>query len=88
MRVGVVGCGHVGLVTAAALAHLGHQVAATDSDPEKLALLSEGGIPFYEPGLPELVAGEVAAGRLAFLPETADVVRDRELVLICVGTPP
>ncbi|GIV00426.1 MAG: UDP-glucose 6-dehydrogenase [Actinomycetota bacterium] len=88
MRVGVVGCGHVGLVTAAALAHLGHEVAATDSDLEKLALLSEGGVPFFEPGLPELVAEGAAAGRLTFVPETADVVRDREVVFICVGTPP
>lgn len=88
MKVGVVGCGHVGLVTAATLAHLGHEVAATDSDPEKLALLSEGGIPFYEPGLPELVAEQAAAGRLRFAPETADVVRGSDVVFICVGTPP
>ncbi len=88
MRVGVVGCGHVGLVTAAALAHLGHEVLATDADHEKLALLRRGQVPFFEPGLAELVAEEVAAGRLGFAPETADVVRGRELVLICVGTPP
>lgn len=88
MRVGVVGCGHVGLVTAAALARLGHDVIGTDQDAEKLALLHRGEVPFYEPGLPELVAEGTASGRLRFVPEVADATRDRELVFICVGTPP
>lgn len=88
MRVGVVGCGHVGLVTAAVLARLGHEVAATDADLERLDELARGRVPFFEPGLEELVAAELAAGRLSFERETADVVREREVVFICVGTPP
>jgi UDPglucose 6-dehydrogenase len=88
MKVGVVGCGHVGLVTAAALAELGHEVLGTDRDAEKLALLARGETPFYEPGLAELVAKARAAGRLRFVPEVADATRGREVVFICVGTPP
>jgi hypothetical protein len=66
MRVGVFGTGHVGLPTAAALAHLGHDVVATDVDAEKLSALSVGRLPFYEPGLEDLVRGELASGRLRF----------------------
>lgn len=88
MRVGVVGCGHVGLVTAAVLAELGHEVAATDSDAEKLATLARGEVPFFEPGLRELVGRGTRAGRLWFAPDVADVTRGREVVFICVGTPP
>jgi UDPglucose 6-dehydrogenase len=88
MRVGVVGCGHVGLVTAAALARLGHDVRATDRDGERLELLGRGDVPFFEPGLAELVAEGVGAGRLSFVPAIADAAADREVVFICVGTPP
>ncbi|MDQ3974396.1 MAG: UDP-glucose 6-dehydrogenase, partial [Actinomycetota bacterium] len=56
MRVSVVGVGHVGLVTAACMADLGHDVVGMDDDPRKLDALAAGAVPFVEPGLPELVA--------------------------------
>jgi len=55
VKVGVIGTGHVGLPTAATLAHIGHQVTATDADREKIEALLRGGTPFFEPGLEELV---------------------------------
>jgi UDPglucose 6-dehydrogenase len=88
MKTAIVGTGHVGLVTCVALAHLGHHVAGTDADREKISLLQRGRAPFYEPGLDELMSEAVAAGRLRFGAEIADVVPGAELVFICVGTPP
>jgi UDPglucose 6-dehydrogenase len=87
VRVGVIGCGHVGLVAAAALAELGHRVVGTDADLEKLTGLERGEIPFFEPGLPELVAAGRATGRLRFAETIAGAVAECEVVFICVGTP-
>ncbi len=88
MKVGIFGCGHVGLVTAACLAELGHIVVATDDDPQKLAALEAGRVPFFEPQLDALVARNVAYGRLRFTPDPAAVCEHGELLFICVGTPP
>src|SRR6266498_3118082 len=88
MKVVVIGTGHVGLVTCVVLAHLGHQVAGTDSDGEKIALLQNGIPPFYEPGLEEHLSEGTASGRLSFHPEINDVVPGAEVVIISVGTPP
>src|SRR5207247_2196816 len=88
MNVAVIGTGHVGLVTCVALAHLGHQVAGTDSDGEKIALLQRGSSPFYEPGLDDLLSQGMAAGALDFRASIADVVAGATVVFICVGTPP
>ena len=64
MRVTVIGAGHVGLVTAACLAHVGHDVVVDDDDAGKLDLIREGRPWFYEPGLQELLGEVVRAGRL------------------------
>jgi UDPglucose 6-dehydrogenase len=88
VKVAVIGVGHVGLVTCAALAHMGHDVSAVDVDPDKIAALEEGRAPFYEPQLNELVAEGRAAGRLHFSRDPADVIPGAEVVFICVGTPP
>jgi UDPglucose 6-dehydrogenase len=88
MKVGLVGIGHVGLPTAAALAHVGHEVVAMDSDDEKIAQLDEGTMPFYEPGMEELVRACVEAGRLSFTSDMKQVTQGAEVVFICVGTPP
>jgi UDPglucose 6-dehydrogenase len=88
MKVAVVGTGHVGLVTCVALASVGHRVAGTDSDGEKMALLQGSRSPFYEPGLDELLSQGLASGALAFDPEIAHVVPGAAVVFICVGTPP
>jgi len=87
MRVGVIGTGHVGLVTAVTLADAGHDVGAVDVDPEKIETLRRGEVPFYEPGLPELLDEQVSAGRLSFEREPAAVLPGAEVVFICVGTP-
>ena len=88
LKVGIVGVGHVGLPTAAALAHVGHEVVAYDADAAKLAALAEGRMPFFEPGMEELVRAEMEAGRLSFSHEAEDVVSGADVVFICVGTPP
>ncbi|HEX6207421.1 MAG TPA: UDP-glucose/GDP-mannose dehydrogenase family protein [Actinomycetota bacterium] len=88
MRVTVVGTGHVGLVTCASLAALGHEVVGTDADGEKIAQLQRGLSPFFEPGLDELVREGVASGRLNFTSEMAEAVPGAEVIFISVGTPP
>ena len=88
MKVGIVGVGHVGLPTAAVFAHVGHEVSAFDADPEKIAMLNAGQMPFFEPGMEELVNSERAAGRLSFVEDVAAVASDARVVFICVGTPP
>jgi UDPglucose 6-dehydrogenase len=87
MRVGVIGVGHVGLVTAAALAELGHTVAAMDLDKAKIELLQSGKSPFYEEGLDDLIARQTGAGRLEFLSVPAEAVSNARVVFICVGRP-
>ena len=88
MKVGVIGTGHVGLPTAATLAHVGHEVTATDADHEKIQVLRRGGMPFFEPGLEDLVRGEVEAGRLRFTADPAEALTDARVAFVCVGTPP
>lgn len=88
MKVTIFGSGYVGLVTGACLAEVGNQVMCVDVDPKKIDLLSNGGVPIYEPGLDEIVARNCAAGRLHF---TTDAVRGVDFGLfqfIAVGTPP
>jgi len=87
MRVGVIGVGHVGLVTAATVAEMGHDVVAMDLDAGKIELLEGGKAPFHEPGLDELIDNAVEAGRLRFTARPADAVHDAEVVFICVGRP-
>jgi UDPglucose 6-dehydrogenase len=83
----VVGVGYVGLVTAACFSDLGNKVAALDIDEKKVAMLKDGRMPIYEPGLEELVARNVKAGRLSFTTSYAEVLKDAEYVFICVATP-
>src|SRR3954469_9093275 len=87
MRVTMVGSGYVGLVSGACFADFGHQVVCVDRDAAKIETLRRGEIPIYEPGLTELVANNLAAGRLAFTTELAPSVRGADAVFIAVGTP-
>ena len=87
MRIAMIGGGYVGLVSGACFADLGIEVAVVEVDPVKLAALSEGRIPIYEPGLDQLVADNVAAGRLSFGNDLAAAVAGAEAVFIAVGTP-
>lgn len=88
MRIAVIGTGHVGLVTCATLAALGHEVRGNDSDTEKITAIRSGRTPFHEPGLEELLQREMAAGRLSFNDDPKEVVAGAEVVFLCVGTPP
>jgi UDPglucose 6-dehydrogenase len=88
MKIGIVGAGYVGLVTGTCLAHLGHTVTCVDHDKSKVRTLKKGKIPFYEPGLMEMVLENVAAKRLAFATDISRIVNRCEVIFICVHTPP
>jgi len=77
----------VGLVTGACLAHVGHRVTCVDKDEGRVAELTEGRMPIYEPGLEELVVGEVGQGRLSFSTDLAGTVHEADVVFIAVDTP-
>ncbi|MCX0431539.1 UDP-glucose/GDP-mannose dehydrogenase family protein [Aeromonas veronii] len=87
MKVTIFGTGYVGLVQAAVLAEVGHQVCCVDVDDERIAALRQGQIPFYEPGLAPLVESHLASGRLNFTVDHAIGVAYADLLLIAVGTP-
>ena len=88
INITVVGTGYVGLVTGACLADFGHRVVCVDNDPRKLETLEGGDIPFYEPGLKELVEMNRTRERLSFTGDIAPAVKSAEVVFIAVGTPP
>lgn len=88
MHICVVGTGYVGLVTGACLADFGIDVTCVDNDEAKIAMLNEGRVPIYEPGLETLVEKNAAAGRLHFSTELAPSVEHALAVFIAVGTPP
>ena len=88
MKVSVVGTGYVGLVTGACLAEMGNDVLCLDVDPNKIRILEEGGIPIHEPGLDQVVARNVKAGRLSFTTDIAKAVAHGTIQFIAVGTPP
>jgi UDPglucose 6-dehydrogenase len=88
MRLAIIGTGYVGLVTGACFADVGHRVVCVDNNADKVRLLRAGGIPIYEPGLDEVVARNVAAGRLRFSDSVAEGVEQADVVFIAVPTPP
>lgn len=87
MKLGVIGAGPVGLVTAGAFSSLGHQVLCVEKDPVRLKQLTNGSIPLYEPGLQELVQQGVDKGSLNFTDDMGEVLRFANVVFVCVGTP-
>src|SRR5579863_6293334 len=87
MRIAMVGSGYVGLVSGACFADFGHDVVCIDKDPAKIAALNAGVMPIYEPGLAELVAGNVKAGRLSFTTDLPSGMDSAGAVFIAVGTP-
>jgi len=87
MRVSVLGLGYVGCVSAASLAADSHHVVGVDVNPEKVATVNAGRSPIVEPGLEQVIADAVAAGRLRATTSTADAVADSDVSLVCVGTP-
>ena len=87
MRVAMIGTGYVGLVSGACFADFGHEVTCVDKDAGKIAALERGEMPIYEPGLADLVAANVKAGRLKFTTDLAPAVKAADAVFIAVGTP-
>ena len=87
MNFAVIGTGYVGLVTGAGFADFGHDVTCVDVDSERIATLLRGEVPFYEPGLHDLLKRNSSLGRLKFTTSTKDAVAGAEVVFIAVGTP-
>ncbi|MGA7748945.1 MAG: UDP-glucose/GDP-mannose dehydrogenase family protein [Gallionella sp.] len=87
MKITVIGSGYVGLVSGACLAELGNDVLCLDVDPHKIAILQQGGVPIYEPGLEDVIKDNVASGRLRFTTDVAESVAHGLVQMIAVGTP-
>src|SRR5438552_10066457 len=87
MHIAMIGAGYVGLVSGACFSDFGHHVVCVDSDEDRIAALNRGEIPIHEPGLAELVAGNVRQGRLAFVSDLKSAVSRAEVIFIAVGTP-
>lgn len=88
MNIAIVGTGYVGLVSGTCFAEMGIDVTCVDIDKPKIDALRRGVVPIYEPGLDEMIARNVEAGRLHFTTELAEVMPDVEVVFSAVGTPP
>ena len=87
MNISIVGTGYVGLVTGTCLAEFGMNIICIDTDSSKIAMLNKGKIPFYEPGLGNLVEKNVAQGLLRFSTEIKEGVQSSLVIFIAVGTP-
>jgi UDPglucose 6-dehydrogenase len=87
MNIAIVGTGYVGLVSGACLADFGHIVTCVDSNAARIDALRAGDVPFYEPGLTELVLRQVGLGRLHFTTSVADAMESAIVVFLAVGTP-
>ncbi|KAA1182457.1 UDP-glucose/GDP-mannose dehydrogenase family protein [Rhizobium tropici] len=87
MRITMIGSGYVGLVSGVCFADFGHDVICVDKDASKIEALRRGEIPIFEPGLEQLVADNVRAGRLSFTTDVETSVADSDVVFIAVGTP-
>ena len=87
MNISIIGAGHVGLVTGACFADIGHQVLCVDKDPGKLEFLRKGTLPFYEPGLERLVRRHLKTKRLCFNDSIREGVLRSVAIFIAVGTP-
>ena len=87
MRIAMIGTGYVGLVSGVCFSDFGHEVICVDKAEEKIAMLERGEVPIYEPGLDQLMAKNVEAGRLSFTTDLATAVAEAEAVFIAVGTP-
>ena len=83
----MIGSGYVGLVSGACFADLGNFVWCVDKKKEKIDLLNSNQIPFFEPGLKELVSKNFSSGRLKFTTNLKLAVRNSDIIFICVGTP-
>lgn len=87
MRIGIIGAGYVGLVTAVCFSELGFEVVCVERDADKLEQLQSGGVPIYEPGVEQMLQRNLASSRLSFTGDMAEAVSDADIVFIAVGTP-
>lgn len=87
MKIAMIGTGYVGLVSGVCFSDFGHDVICIDKNPEKIEMLQRGEVPIYEPGLKQLMATNVEAGRLTFSDDLAAAVDGADAVFIAVGTP-
>jgi len=87
MKIAMIGTGYVGLVSGVCFSDFGHDVVCVDKDAAKIARLQAGEVPIFEPGLEDLLAKNVASGRLAFSVDLAAAVAGADAVFIAVGTP-
>ncbi len=87
LKIAVIGTGYVGLTTAAAFSHFGHQITGVDIESERIDALNDGQVPIYEPGLGELIEEGTDAGRLRFTTDHAAAVSDADVVFVTVGSP-
>ena len=88
MKISIIGAGYVGLVQGACLSDFGFDVTCIEKNPEKLRELKFGRVPFYEPGLDEILKKNIKSGRLQFTDEYKNNISNADVVFICVGTPP
>jgi UDPglucose 6-dehydrogenase len=88
LRLSVIGCGYVGLVTGACLAEAGHDVVCTDVDEQRIAQLQSGGVPIYERYLDKILASASKAGKISYTSDAGGAIRGSDAIFICVGTPP
>ncbi len=87
MKIGIIGTGYVGLVSAAGLAELGHTVIGTDAVAEKIEMASKGVAPIYEPGLEELLKKNLKSGNLSFSTDLNQTILSSDVLFVCVNTP-
>ena len=87
LTVSVIGTGYLGATHAAAMAELGFDVIGVDTDEQKIKSLANGDLPFYEPGLPELLRKHIASGRLTFTTELETAAEAADIHFVAVGTP-
>jgi len=87
MKIGIIGTGYVGIVTAAGLAELGHEVTGTDVVPEKIEKAAQGIAPIYEPGLEELLKSNLKRGNLSFSLDLVQTILSSDVLFVCVNTP-
>ncbi|MEM9231966.1 MAG: UDP-glucose/GDP-mannose dehydrogenase family protein [Pseudomonadota bacterium] len=87
MKITMIGAGYVGLVSGVCFSDFGHDVVCVEKNPERLTKLQAGEVPIYEPGLDDLMARNVEAGRLSFTDDLAAGVKGAEAIFIAVGTP-
>src|SRR5438128_12063783 len=88
LRLSVIGCGYVGLVTGACLAEAGHEVVCTDIDRERIAKLNAGGVPISEHDLDQVLASAHHAGKISYTADAGGAIQSGAAIVICVGAAP